>query len=146
MNLDLIPKYALINQDWYMDDNYEVCSTCNSLTQFTSFCAEGALEKISVFYEPRDTSFIPILFLDKQVTSCETHDARSFYLGVLTLINLEAVYCPDGDYDISISNNGLYLDKRGHLQWGCRMFTLKQLKQIKILMEWHYPKIKKGIL
>lgn len=111
-----------------------------------SLASKTLFDSATIFHEPKDEFFRPIVFtgntLKRGVVKSEgIYDAIDFYstlINWLKMINDLNFYANDTLPVTGLAEWNLYLDNDHKICWGCREFTVGQLRHLKKTMEWHY--------
>ena len=107
------------------------------------------MDSVSILHEPKDERFRPIILSGTtlrtgKVKSEGKYTALNFYetlchwVALIDELNRKA----DEETRLTLSDSyptwDIFMDDHSTIDWGCRTFTVLQLRQLKKLMEWHY--------
>lgn len=118
----IINKYWVLDSGLYPWEGYHYGKA--SKVQYNS---------VSIYHEPRDRYFRPIVLKDKIVTSGTNWHPKDFLRGLE-----KCLLVLDGNI---VWESGAYAIKQldgNTVNWGCRAFSRKQINELIELVKWHY--------
>ena len=132
-----------IDKHWYLNINGRPSLRRYSMTKY---CTKKEFDKVSIYYD-NSVDFVPIVFSTYTVQSQEVWNVSFFYTGILRCIK---VYKEKGTwqwYADRVRYKIVYnvCNYRRFVDWGCREFTIGQLKGIKNLMKEEYTDQQLGV-
>lgn len=90
-------------------------------------------DSVSIYHEPRDKEFIPVVLRDCDIVSESNWLPKEFIRGLekcLLAMDDFVFHEREHFYILALDQN--------EVKWGCRTFTRKQVNELIKLVKWHY--------
>lgn len=93
-------------------------------------------DKVAIYHtEANGGVFYPIIFADKYVSSKCRWEVKDFFRQISEIIRLYKGGLDETPFNTDCLNkHWVGWSYKGRISWGCRLFTIKQLEEIKALM------------
>lgn len=118
-----------INKYWILD----LCLTPREDYRFVK-ANKAQYDSVSIYHEPNDKYFRPIVLGDKSLMSGTSWYPRKFLRGLKKCLSVMDGNFPTREFE----RYNIYYISKNKVDWGCRTFTRKQVNELIEIVKWHY--------